>query len=93
VPFGASSIQLADASYSLDMSLPSYNDIKDSKASVENVKSLSIEKSKLGLPVGESEKKAPRSTKRGAPSSWETSKPKGETGKKSGSTKMPEYDF
>lgn len=39
----SSTLQIADTIKTLDMSLPSYTDIKDSKASVSNVKSLSVD--------------------------------------------------
>ena len=44
----SSSMTLADAIKTLDMSLPSYGDLKDSKASVMNVESLSVPASKGG---------------------------------------------
>ena len=46
--FGSSSLQIADQIKLLDMSLPSYDDVKSSKASVENVKSLSVAPGKGG---------------------------------------------
>ena len=42
-PFTSSTVNVAEAIKILDMGLPSYGDIKDSKASVSNVKSLSTE--------------------------------------------------
>lgn len=40
--FAAPTVQIAEAIKTLDMSLPSYDDVKSYKASVENVKSLSV---------------------------------------------------
>lgn len=39
-PFLSSSVEVAETIKTLDMSLPSYGDVKDAKASIENVKSL-----------------------------------------------------
>jgi hypothetical protein len=47
-PFLSSSVQIADAVKTLDMSMPSYSDIKGFKSSVENVKSLSVQETKGG---------------------------------------------
>ena len=40
--FGSSTLQVSDAIKTLDMSLPSYGDIKNPTASIENVESLSV---------------------------------------------------
>ena len=45
----SSSIELGAAYKTLDMELPSYGDVKDAKASVENVASLSKEGKRDGL--------------------------------------------
>ena len=49
VPFSSSSIEIAEEIKQLDMSLPSYGDIKDSKASVATVKSLSVDNKGKGV--------------------------------------------
>jgi hypothetical protein len=41
-PIGSSSFQVADEIKTLDMSMPSYADIKSAKASVENVEGLAV---------------------------------------------------
>ena len=48
----------------LDMSMPSYGDISDYKASVSNTKSLSVDptKEKVGLPVSKSKRAASSSS-------------------------------
>mmetsp|Transcript_29875 Transcript_29875/g.82022 ORF Transcript_29875/g.82022 Transcript_29875/m.82022 type:complete len:156 (-) Transcript_29875:86-553(-) len=55
---GSSSMLVADAIKTLDMSLPTYGDISSSKASVDNVKSLSVDPSKVpkGIPASQSKK-------------------------------------
>lgn len=46
--FSSSSIYVADQIKTLDMSLPSYDEVKSFKASVENVKSLSVQSGPSG---------------------------------------------
>ena len=50
VPFASSSVEIAAEVKMLDMSLPSYGDIKESTASVATVKSLTVDTK--GQPVG-----------------------------------------
>jgi hypothetical protein len=58
VPMATSTVQVADTVKELDMSMPSYDEIKPYKASVENVKSLSVTSQKGGnVGVSASEKK------------------------------------
>jgi hypothetical protein len=69
-PFESSSVQVSDAIKTLDMSLPSYGEIKAPTASVENVEGLTVPynpRTGAGQPQGrfrkdeeESEPKAPR---------------------------------
>jgi hypothetical protein len=48
VPLSTSTVQLASSAKNLDMSMPKYDEIKSFKASVENVKSLSMAPEKGG---------------------------------------------
>lgn len=55
---GAPSMMVADSVKMLDMSLPSYGDISDSKTSVENTKSLYLDPSTTkGMGIAASQKK------------------------------------
>jgi Leucine-rich repeat (LRR) protein len=84
VPFVSSSIELANTIKSLDMSLPSYSDIKDSKASVENVKSLSID-----APIIQQVEKKEPVMKKGV----KVAKPKAQDKPAVKKFTMPTYDF
>jgi len=55
-------VEVADAIKTLDMSLPSYGEIKGSKASIENVPSLAAPPSQGGGSVGVSTKKKKKSS-------------------------------
>ena len=58
-------MQIADSIKVLDMSLPAYDEIKTFKASVENVKSLSVTPAKgesIGIPTSQKKKGTPMSS-------------------------------
>jgi hypothetical protein len=77
----SSSVYIADQIKELDMSMPSYDDIKSSKASVENVKSLSVplktttEESSSSIAALQ-KKKSPSPTNSNVPSVKKSSKEK-----------------
>ncbi|KAL7558600.1 hypothetical protein ACA910_001300 [Epithemia clementina (nom. ined.)] len=84
-----SSMLVAEAIKTLDMSLPSYSDISSSKASVENVKSLSVDPATTkAVGVSSSTRKTGMSSYGSSSSSSSSSKKK-----KSKSSSMPGYDF
>jgi hypothetical protein len=59
-PFGSSSLQVSDVIKTLDMSLPSYGEIKAPTASVENVEGLTVSynpRTGAGQPQGGSDKR------------------------------------
>lgn len=99
VPWASSSVQVADAVKTLDMSLPSYSDLKDSKSSIENVPSLSVAPSAGGgSGISRSQRKAGMPVSSVLPSMGKKSA-KAKAAEKaarqapSSSGKMPEYDF
>eukprot|EP00977_Amphora_coffeiformis_P002812 scaffold528_cov165-Amphora_coffeaeformis.AAC.24 len=57
-------MEIAEEIKILDMSMPSYGDISDYKATVANTKSLSVDpsKEKIGIPVSKSRKAASTSS-------------------------------
>ena len=69
IAFSSSSVEIAEEIKILDMSMPSYGDISDYKATVTNTKSLSIDpsKEKVGLPVSTSKKSSSMSSSSGSP--------------------------
>lgn len=94
-PFASSTVNVAEAIKVLDMGLPSYGDIKESKASVSNVKSLSTEatgmmsKSKRSSGDASFEEKKPVAPKQAStPASKERYVPKQEK-----ATSLPSYEF
>ncbi|GAX27580.1 hypothetical protein FisN_13Hh332 [Fistulifera solaris] len=97
-PFASSTVHVAEAIKVLDMGLPTYGDIKDSKASVTNVKSLSTEatgmmsrskKSSGGSDAAETPEKKPVLQKQ----SYTPAKPSYVPPKQEKGTPMPTYDF
>jgi len=57
-PFASSTVQVADATKTLDMSLPTYDDVKSYKASTENVPGLTVTAGKggTGIPVSQAKR-------------------------------------
>ncbi|GAX27120.1 hypothetical protein FisN_13Lh332 [Fistulifera solaris] len=97
-PFASSTVHIAEAIKVLDMGLPTYGDIKDSKASVTNVKSLSTEatgmmsrskKSSGGSDAAETPEKKSVAQKQ----SYTPAKPTYVPAKQEKATPMPSYDF
>jgi hypothetical protein len=61
-PFASTSVQIAEAIKTLDFSLPSYDELKDPKASTENTKSLYVDPAlvnKYGVVTSQSKNTSP----------------------------------